>query len=429
MSDSEETIYSTMFSSLKHPVRRKVLRVLSDKPTSFSQMLEELGVSSSHLTYHLESLGELVTKTDSGDYKLSTFGEAAVNTMRIVEDAPTVTTTMQRWSLTLGWKAFLGALIIGIVLLASFSAIQYNAFSNLSTEHNDLKVRYQQLLSISSGTDKAIKFFRDVIQLDLTKYEPTISSNTIDNPSELGGLPQQILHCSLSGSNSRLEAIFVFKNNFLSKYQLSVVEGSPIYSEAQPFTVLDSAKWLIHQLRSYEDAPYLDEMNSTLYQLRDETKSIQLFVGNLKFNMSVLGANTEMQWYYSENNVDFVQKGVKLVYENQVLKELDDGYYLYSIDNVKVNIDQASAVQAARNAVKDYQLSSGGQQVYYKVLDQPVSVVFDPRCREAKPLALVPHWTITLYLDTTNQQININRLAVSIWADTGEIDGVQALAG
>ena len=56
MPDSEEEIYSTMFSSLKHPARRKILRMLAEKQMTFSQMLEALGVSSSHLTYHLENL-------------------------------------------------------------------------------------------------------------------------------------------------------------------------------------------------------------------------------------------------------------------------------------------------------------------------------------------------------------------------------------
>jgi len=74
MPESREEIYSVMFSSLNHPARRKILRILSEKPLTFSEMLEILGVSSSNLTYHLDSLGELVTKDDSGIYKLSTFG-------------------------------------------------------------------------------------------------------------------------------------------------------------------------------------------------------------------------------------------------------------------------------------------------------------------------------------------------------------------
>ena len=82
MSDSGEETYSTMFTSLKHPARRKILRMLAEKPKNFSRILEELGISSSHLTYHLENLGELVTKMDDVKYRLSTFGKAAVLTIR-----------------------------------------------------------------------------------------------------------------------------------------------------------------------------------------------------------------------------------------------------------------------------------------------------------------------------------------------------------
>ena len=89
VSVSDEEPYSTIFASLKHPIRRTILRMLSKKPMSFSEMLEVLGVSSSFLTYHLENLGELIGKIDDNKYRLSSFGEAAIATMTKVEDIPT----------------------------------------------------------------------------------------------------------------------------------------------------------------------------------------------------------------------------------------------------------------------------------------------------------------------------------------------------
>jgi DNA-binding HxlR family transcriptional regulator len=85
---SEEEIYSVMFKSLKHPVRRRILGLLNDKPLSFMELAAFLGLSSSHLTYHLESLGELVAKNQIGEYQLSSFGKAAVNAMKGVQEAP-----------------------------------------------------------------------------------------------------------------------------------------------------------------------------------------------------------------------------------------------------------------------------------------------------------------------------------------------------
>jgi hypothetical protein len=426
MSDSEETIYSTMFKSLKHPVRRKILRVLSDKPTSFSDLLGDLGVSSSHLTYHLESLGELVAKLDGGNYKLSTFGEAAVNTMRIVEDAPVVQ-SQQRWSMSLRWKPIFAALVIAIVLLTSFSVVQFNSLNQMADSLNQLQDKNNQLLSFYASTNNPMNFLRDVIQLDLTKYDVIQLSNTLENPPVLGGMSEQTLTYSLTSSDSKMTVVFVFDNNTLSKYQLSLLSGSPIYNGSQPFIVLDSAKWLIQKLSSYENEPYLADMNQTLYKF-SEADSYSWAEGNLKFNLSTSGAITEMQWYYTENKVDFAKKGFRLTFKDQVLSELDDTYFLYNIGNTQVNVDQAGAIQTAKNAVKDYSLGSGSQQVTGYTIDD-ATAVFNPAPREDQ-LTLIPCWQVTLYLGNLPTSTNINRIVVNVWADTGKADQkVRALSG
>jgi hypothetical protein len=400
--------------------------MLSEKPTSFSLMLDELGVSSSHLTYHLESLGELLSKTDAGDYKLSTFGEAAVSTMSIVEDAPAVQ-SKQRWLVSLRWKSVFAMLIIGIVLLASFSILQYNALNQLSGEQTALQSKYNQLLSFTASTDKAISFLRDVIQLDLAKYDATLLSNTVDHPSDLDGVTEQILRYSLVSSDSKMDVVFRFRNNILSMYQVSLLDGSLIYAEPQPFSVFDSAKWLLFKLKSYEATSYLDNM-STILAPFSEANDIEMTQGNMKFNATVSGINTEIDWFYTENRVDFTQKGLKLVFENQVLKELNDGYFLFNIGSTQVNVDREAAIQIARNAVKDFTWNANGQEVFgYKVLQDPVSAVFHPIPRE-DPLALIPCWYVTLYLDNV-YPTNVNRITVGVWADTGKIETIKPISG
>ncbi len=427
MSDSEETIYSTMFNSLKHPVRRKVLRVLAEKPVSFSKMLEELGVTSSNLTYHLESLGELVSKTDAGDYKLSTFGEAAVNTMRLVEDAPAVQST-QRWSMSIRWRPILAVLVVGIVLLASFSVVQFKALNQLTDEHNQLESRYAQLLSFSASTDKAITFLRDVAQLDLSKYDVTVLSNTLNSPSELGGgVVEQVLRYSLVSNESKLEVVFRYRNKLLSSYQMIPLDGALIYSGAQPYYIVDSARYLLTKLASYENAPYLDDMKNMLIQV-GYANTVDMTQGNMHFNLSISGSNAEIEWFYTQNGIDFVDKGVKMTFENQALKELDDGYFLFSIGNAQVNVDSEQAIQTARSVVKDYKWLANGELVSnYTVLQDPVSAVFHPIPRE-NPLALVPCWQVTLYLDNIYPN-NVTRLVVRLWADTGMVQQIKPVSG
>jgi len=161
MSGLEEETYSTMFMSLRHPARRKILRMLAEKPRNFSEMLEELGISSSHLTYHLESLGELVSKMEDGRYKLSTFGEAAVATMSRVEEAPKTTEPRHPPALTMKWKSFLAVLMIGLVVLAGVCYTQYQLLNQISAEYQQLKelVELTRVEDVSLQSKYELRFF------------------------------------------------------------------------------------------------------------------------------------------------------------------------------------------------------------------------------------------------------------------------------
>ena len=85
MSEVDEEVYTTIFNALRHGVRRRILRMLSEKQMTFTALNEKLNISSSHLTYHLDSLKELVSKDDAS-YRLSVFGRAAVDMMNGIEN-------------------------------------------------------------------------------------------------------------------------------------------------------------------------------------------------------------------------------------------------------------------------------------------------------------------------------------------------------
>ena len=87
MSEVDEEVYTTIFNALRHGVRRRILRMLSETHLSFTAINEKLHISSSHLTYHLDSLRELVSKDDAS-YRLSVFGRAAVDMMNGIENPP-----------------------------------------------------------------------------------------------------------------------------------------------------------------------------------------------------------------------------------------------------------------------------------------------------------------------------------------------------
>jgi len=121
MSDFEEDTYSVIFSSLKHPIRRRILRMLTEGPRSFSELQDVFRIESGHLTYHLESLRHLVIKGEDGRYALSSFGEAAVSMMHGVEEGP----------ISVPFRvAFSRGALLSLVMLGGFLYFQLVAIDN-----------------------------------------------------------------------------------------------------------------------------------------------------------------------------------------------------------------------------------------------------------------------------------------------------------
>ena len=84
--DFEEDTYTAIFSALKHPIRRKILRILEVEPATYTEMMNALGIETGLLNYHLESLSAFLAKNDEGRYRLYDFGEAAMSLTRRVEE-------------------------------------------------------------------------------------------------------------------------------------------------------------------------------------------------------------------------------------------------------------------------------------------------------------------------------------------------------
>jgi len=131
----EEETYSLIFSSLKHPIRRRILRMLAIEPQSFSEILDTVSIDSGHLSYHMENLGDLVKHSANGKYELSSVGRAAVNLMSGVEERPQLLTLTRKLRERKVRKALLGVVLT--ILIASVALnIYYSNSLQASLEKN-----------------------------------------------------------------------------------------------------------------------------------------------------------------------------------------------------------------------------------------------------------------------------------------------------
>jgi hypothetical protein len=430
VAEGTEEIYSIMFKSLKHPIRRKILRILADKPLQFSEMLELLGISSSNLTYHLDNLGELVSKDEKGIYRLSTFGHASVNTMKVVEDAPT-SPRKKRSAATRKWIIISSALLIGLILFASLAALEITTLNAALADRDSYQAKYTQLLSWTSTTDEAIDFLRTVVQLDTTKYQATLVSRSTDPRSDLGGITEETMYYTLTGTDStgktnKLTVQFTFRNHEFFKYKVDIDEGSPIYASPQSPFVLDAAKNIIDRMYTYNpNGTYLTNMSRLVEMVSlNSEKNLEIKEGNIKLNTTVSGDSADVIMAYTENGVDFSRKCLDITIENGVLTDLTNSWGLYSIGNAAVTISSDRAVTLAKNALTDFTWTNGGVAITtFQYNTQPASVTFFPGTKS--DTTLYPQWTVVFYLDRIYGQAY--QISVKVWADTGEIASRNAL--
>ena len=132
----EEETYSLIFTSLKHPIRRRILRMLADKPLTFSEIQEQINIDSGHLSYHLESLGDLIIQYQDGKYQLSSIGVAAVRLMSGVEEHPSVYSNKKPKRPQVLSKVF--SLVLATTLIVmSLHAITYTTPISTATLNQD----------------------------------------------------------------------------------------------------------------------------------------------------------------------------------------------------------------------------------------------------------------------------------------------------
>ncbi len=151
----EEETYSLIFRSLKHPIRRKILRMLVGKQLGFSEILGVLSIDSGHLSYHIENLGDLVRHSENGKYELSSIGIAAVDLMSGVEEhhyLPTSTSKLKTKNIR---NIFLVVVLVFLATAVTLNIYYCNSLQSSSkiNRSGSSNVAIQFHLSIARATD------------------------------------------------------------------------------------------------------------------------------------------------------------------------------------------------------------------------------------------------------------------------------------
>jgi len=288
-----------------------------------------------------------------------------------------------------------------------------------------------------TAPEKTLTFLKDVVKIDMTKYNATLVSNWVDYPPHWGGLAEEVVRYNLDVVNeSKLYVTCRFRENMLYSCSLQVLKGSPIFAESQPTKVVDATKGFLERYQTYSEASYIQTMCDMLDTV-DLTKDATITSGNVKLTTSNQEIQndptveaierTSFEWTYTVNGVDASQNVVRVTFEGGVFKSFRNNWNLYKIGSSNVNVSREEAINFARNAAEDYTLQiyldDGLTDVEFNLVDEPVTAELFMYPKET--LTVYPFWRVELYFD--KYYYSAYGIQVGIWADTGEVNDISTL--
>jgi hypothetical protein len=289
-----------------------------------------------------------------------------------------------------------------------------------------------------TAPEKTMMFLKDVVKVDVTKYNATLVSNWVDYPPHWGGLAQEDVTYNLDcADESKLYVTCKFREGRLHYCGLEVLKGSPIYAEPQATNVLDSTKGLLERYQTYSRAPYIQTMRGMLDTV-DVTKNMTITAGNVELTTSSQEVQndptmeaierTSFEWIYTVNGVDTPQNMIRFTFDNGVFSSFRDDWDLFKIGSTEVKVSREEAINLARNAAEDYTLQiyleDGLTDVEFNLADEPVTAELLMYPRET--LTVYPFWRIELYFDKL--YYSAYGIGVGIWADTKQIKYCESLS-
>jgi len=172
----EEDTYTTIFKAMQHPIRRRILRMISEKPSTYTEIQSDLNIDNGLLNYHLEALGALITKNSEEKYTLSDFGRATVRLISGVEEPNKITIVTSTPPLT---KAITAALIIAIIVSGLGLLDLNNKYLDLSGRYNAQTIENIYLQSALNASEAS----KNRLNATLTTLEknPLVKASTHDH--------------------------------------------------------------------------------------------------------------------------------------------------------------------------------------------------------------------------------------------------------
>ena len=298
--------------------------------------------------------------------------------------------------------------------------------------------------------DKMTNFLSNVVGINLPKYsliqshgQPTnVNVNLLNAslyPKEFGGqvkVESPVLN--YSSSQGQLDTMGIFYNGQLMALRI-YSQDKYIYSEQPSTSLIDQSNSILKNYQTFIsreysiDTSYVSSMQNILKASSGQLPTNST-IGNITFQSSKNGNETDFQWIYNQNGQAVNFKEVQLTFINNTFVSFLDTWNIYKVSGPNV-LSSSQAYQIALNAAQKYQLniSSSGEnglinvpdlsnapyQVNFAMLPYRYSTINLPSNPSRDALTLYPLWQFQFYF---NKSIaGDSGLQVGVWGDTKEV--------
>lgn len=274
-----------------------------------------------------------------------------------------------------------------------------------------------------NAPDKTLNFIKDVLQLDMTKYNTSLTYYASDK------FMDERVKYRLDNYGAVGEVVCRFRNNMLALCMVNAPPNSSLIYMQSSDNVLDLAKGVIARYKTYTGDSNITEMVDILNTV-DKVGNLTITAGNMKLQIKEAIHGTMFNWKHTFNGVDYNEIDFSFEDLGFVFAEYQSRYKMGSTN---VNISKEQAIDIAIKYAENYSYTGisgieGNETIVeisgFNITKERTTAQILPGEREN---LLYPCWKVDVALGNLYPG-NVYGFGVEIWADTGKVFGCTPLA-
>jgi len=283
--------------------------------------------------------------------------------------------------------------------------------------------------------NNALSFFSDVADIDLSHYNvqlmptgqgPSISNTGTSQPTK----SESYVLYSKNGVNSTdgtINIMCMLEGNTI--YYLDISSPSsktPFYLHPVASSVQDQVSQFLGSYADYSNDPTIASLKNLIATSSLTGTSIEGLGDSTLHVTNAIGTQNSpyVTLDRAPTTINNTYDTIVVSYNNGMISQFVDFWNRVPVGSFDVNINQNDALQTAENAARNFSFTANGETVSNFTLSNAPNAVICDLQMQPRDGSLYPLYGFSLGLSRTFAG-GITELQVGVWADTGQIAGIN----